>query len=293
MSRRRLTLAVIAATATLGGGIAVPASAGTPPGVRVIRDVAYGPQAAERFDVYAPAHAKNAPVVFMVHGGGWRRGDKAADGVVQNKVARWVPRGFVVISTNYPMLPDAQPLEQARSVGKALAYAQRHAARFGAGSSRFVLMGHSAGAHLVSLLAAKPSLATAQGAKPWLGTIALDSAAYDVAAIMQGPHFGLYDTAFGDDGPAGWAEVSPTTQLRSRIAPFLGVCSSLRSDSCPAAEAFVAKARALGSRAAVLPEPLRHGLINADLGLPGPYTARVETFLRSLAPALARLLPQG
>jgi len=285
-----MLLTVIAATAALGAGGALPAAAAPDAGMRVTRNVAYGPQAAERFDVYAPPHAKNAPVVLMVHGGGWRRGDKAADGVVKNKVARWVPRGFVVISTNYPMLPDARPLDQARYVGTALAFAQRHAARFGASSSRFVLMGHSAGAHLVSLLAAKPSLATAQGAKPWLGTVSLDSAAYDVPAVMQGPHLGLYDTAFGSDDPAGWVAASPTLQLGARIAPFLGVCSSLRADSCPATQAFVAKARSFGSRATVLPEPLRHGLINADLGLPSPYTSRVEAFLRSLAPALARLL---
>jgi len=287
----RLLLVATAATAALGTGIAAPATAGPQAGMRVTRNVAYGPQAAERFDVYAPAHAKNALVILVVHGGGWRRGDKAASGVVSNKVARWVPRGFVVISTNYPMLPTP-PLEQAGYVGKALAFAQANAARWGASRTRFILMGHSAGAHLVSLLAAKPSLATTQGAKPWLGTIALDSAAYDVAAIMQGPHLGLYDAAFGEADPAAWAAASPTTQLRSRIAPFLGVCSSERVISCSAAEAFAAKAKELGSRASVLPEPLRHGLINTDLGKPGAYTSRVEAFMRSLAPAVARLLPR-
>lgn len=290
MPARRTLLIALTAAASLAAAVASPATAAPSATVRVTRDVAYGPLAAERFDVYAPPRAKNAPVVFVVHGGGWRRGDKAAPGVVRNKVARWVPRGFVVISTNYPLLPGTPPLEQARHVGKALAFAQRNASRFGASGSRFVLMGHSAGAHLVSLLAAQPSLATARGAEPWLGTIALDSAAYDVAAIMQAPHPGLYDIAFGGEGPSGWAAVSPTVQLRSRIAPFLAVCSSLRADSCPAAATFVTKARMLGSRASVLPEPLRHGSINADLGLPGPYTTRVESFLRTLSPALARLL---
>src|SRR5690606_27504205 len=46
-----------------------------PPGVRVERDIAYGPDPRQRYDVYLPAHARpDAPILFMVHGGGWRRG---------------------------------------------------------------------------------------------------------------------------------------------------------------------------------------------------------------------------
>lgn len=155
-----------------------------PPGVRVIRDTRYGGDPLETFDVYAPSDAREAPVIFMVHGGGWQRGDKTARGVVQNKVVHWVPRGIIVISVDYPLLPQATPLQQARSVAKALAFAQRHAAEWGGDGNKFVLMGHSAGAHLVTLISAEPTLATGQGALPWLGTVALDSAAYDVASII-------------------------------------------------------------------------------------------------------------
>lgn len=287
--RVRPTIAVAVVIVAVLVGAVASASAGANGGVRVTRDVAYGPRPLERFDVYAPVHARNAPVVFMVHGGGWRRGDKTADAVVENKVARWVPRGVVVISTNYPLLPDATPLEQAGYVAKALAFAQRHAGRWGAGGSRFVLMGHSAGAHLVSLLTSDPALATTHGARPWLGTVSLDSAAFDIASIMRAPHLRLYDDAFGDD-PATWAAASPIVRLDSKAVPLLAVCSSLRSDSCRQADAFASKAVSLGSRATVLPEPLRHGSINADLGEPSRYTTRVEAFMRTLDPVLARLL---
>ena len=45
----------------------------------VTRDVRYAESTHERhmLDVYAPAGAKDAPVVFWVHGGGWQGGDKA------------------------------------------------------------------------------------------------------------------------------------------------------------------------------------------------------------------------
>lgn len=263
-----------------------------PAGVHVVRDVAYGSDPRQRFDVYMPTNARQAPVILLVHGGAWRNGDKAMRNVVQNKVARWVPRGFVVISTNYRLLPDAAPLQQAQDVAQALALAQRRAAEWGGDRRGFILIGHSAGAHLVALLAAAPSIARDRGAGPWLGTVALDSAALDVVRIMQSRHLPLYDRAFGSD-PAGWLAVSPQQQLQARAAPFLAVCSSRRTDSCPAAQAFVDKAIAWGGRAQTLPEDLSHAQINELLGTPGDYTTQVEAFLRGLGPDVAHALDYG
>jgi acetyl esterase/lipase len=47
-----------------------------PAGVKVLRDMAYGPDVRHRFDVYIPPAAKNTPVLFLVHDGGWKQGDK-------------------------------------------------------------------------------------------------------------------------------------------------------------------------------------------------------------------------
>src|SRR5207247_470736 len=112
---------------------------------------------------------------FMVHGGAWVLGDKASPGVMENKVARWAARGYILLSVDYRMIPEADPLEQAEDVARALAAAQAKAASWGGDPSKFVLMGHSAGAHLVGLLAADPARAFKRGAKPWLGAVLLDS----------------------------------------------------------------------------------------------------------------------
>lgn len=271
-----------------GRGLKVDPAA-LPPGIRILHDLRYGSDAKETFDVYAPSQAQGAPVIFMVHGGGWRRGDKTARNVVQNKAAHWVARGFIFVSVDYPMLPDTPPLQQAREVGKALAAAQRDASQWGGDPHKFVLMGHSAGAHLVSMISVEPALATAQGALPWLGTVALDSAAFNVTTIMQQRHLHLYDEAFGTD-PATWAAASPIVQLHAEVAPFLAVCSTERRNSCDQARAFAGKARGFGSRVEVLPEDLKHSEINDQLGLASDYTAKVDAFLASLDPAVASRL---
>ena len=129
-----------------------------------MRDVAYGPDPAQRFDVDLPARTRQSPTVFYVHGGGWAFGDKAWQ--VANKRERWTQAGAFFVSTNYRMRPVADPLQQARDVARALAEAQRVVARAGGDPDRFVLMGHSAGGHLIALLAARPELIREAGARP-------------------------------------------------------------------------------------------------------------------------------
>lgn len=252
-----------------------------PAGVTLKRDLAYGRDPAQRIDVYVPGGAKNAPVIFMVHGGAWMIGDKGNKGVVDNKVKRWAPEGFVFISANYRLCPAADPLEQARDVARALAFAQSQADSYGADPDRFILMGHSAGAHLVALITADRSLATNEGARPWLGTVSLDSAAMDLVSRMKEPHQGFFDKAFGSD-PEYWKSASPLYRLSEAPPPMLLVCSSRRQNSCQQAREFAARAGELGGRAQVLPEPLSHGQINNNLGEPTNYTDEVDRFIKSL-----------
>jgi arylformamidase len=273
----------------LAVGLVVPGleAAAIPPNVRVVRDVAYGADPKQRFDVYIPRGVRNAPVVLMVHGGAWRLGDKRSRGVVGNKVERWSRAGIIVISVNYRLLPGTDPVEQARDVARALAAAQSRLSGWGGDPDRVVLMGHSSGAHLVALLEARPSLATSLGARPWLGAVILDSAALDVVQAMMRPHLPIYSRAFGTDRDY-WRAASPAQHLAAGAKPMLLVCSSLRRDSCPAATRLAEQATADGVRAEVLPVPKSHAAIDAQLGAPGEYTKGVEAFLATLDPSLAR-----
>jgi arylformamidase len=268
---------------------ALTAQAAVPDGVKVLRDIAYGPGKLQKMDVYLPPQPNAAPVILMVHGGAWRNGDKTNPQVYEDKVERWVPRGFIFVSVNYPMIPESDPVEQADDVARALVAAQKAALGWGGDPDRFILMGHSAGAHLVSLLNADPSRATKLGARPWLGTVSLDSGALDVPAIMEHKHFELYDRAFGND-PALWQAASPIDHLTKAAPPWLGVCSSQRAVSCGGNKLFAAKAKALGLRAETLGQDLNHGDINRQLGRPGAYTDAVEAFMASLDPAVKALL---
>jgi arylformamidase len=251
-----------------------PAPAGT---------YSYGKAPAQSLDVYVPeGGAKHAPIIFMVHGGAWCIGDKAAGHVTINKVGRWVAKGFIFVSVNYRMVPDGvDPLTQAGDVADALAYVQEQAAKWGGNPDKIIIMGHSAGAHLVSLLSADTALAAKHGVQPWLGAVSLDSGAVDVPSIMGARHAPFYDEAFGSD-PAYWDAASPTQRLSAESTPWLGVCSAQRKDSCPNNHIYADKARGFGLRAEVIEEDMAHDEINKKLGENGDYTSAVEAFMGSL-----------
>ena len=84
----------------------------------VKRDIPYA-TAHERqvLDVHAPAGAKNLPVVFWIHGGGWQTGDKS---MVALKPKAFMDAGFIFVSVNHRLLPTVDMGAITRDVASAL-----------------------------------------------------------------------------------------------------------------------------------------------------------------------------
>ena len=249
-----------------------------------LKNVAYGHHPEQIMDIYFPskplAEKQPAPLIVMVHGGAWSIGDKNNTAVVKNKVEYWGKRGWIFISINYRLLPDATVQQQTQDVAAALIYIQNHASDWHADPKQLVLMGHSAGAHLVSLLSTRPAWLTSQP-QAWRTTIALDSAAYDIEKIMQARHARFYDQAFGNQ-PSNWKALSPTLQLHQALPNFLAVCSTTRPDQpCIQAQQFVQQAQRLGTQAQLLALPLSHIEINRSLGKNNEYTEAVNQFIQT------------
>ena len=88
-------------------------------------------------DVYASPSARNAPVVFWIHGGGWQVGDKSD---VAEKPRFFVEKGFVFVSVNYRLLPAVEMINIFRDVAKSFRWVHDHIAEYG-GDPRRVLVG--------------------------------------------------------------------------------------------------------------------------------------------------------
>lgn len=250
----------------------------TVPGVKKTANVHYGPDAMQTIDIYAPGNVRGlAPMIIMVHGGGWFIGDKENSGVITNKGNHFVGKGFVFASVNYSMKP-VDALKETDQVANAIVFLQKNATKYGANPRQIVVIGHSAGAHIVSLISANPTRVTGAGGTRWAGTISLDSAAMNVPQAMQKDHYKFYDAAFGTD-PKYWVAASPIDQLGRNAIPFFLACSTQRTDSCPPNVDFSNKVKRLGGTSSVTGLDLTHGEIDDFLGLPGDYTNKVDAFV--------------
>lgn len=268
------------------------ASHALPENVTLRSDIAYGPHTKQTLDVYSPEGAEAAPVIFMIHGGAWRGGDKARPKETDLKVAHWVPKGFIYISTNYRLLPEMDPIGQARDVAAAIAFAQKNARKWGGSADKFILMGHSAGAHLVSLVAADHKNLSGGTIQPWLGTVSLDISNYDLPSRVTGENPSeFYLEIFGND-PAYWQKASPLHALTEKMPPFYAVCSTQSDHACPQSELFVKKAQQLGGKGGVLAVDLAHMEINWEFAKDAGYTADVDNLLKTISPEVRALLDQ-
>jgi arylformamidase len=128
----------------------------------VKRNIPYADPADERqvLDVYAPPKAKNLPVVFWIHGGGWQTGDKSD---VQIKPQAFMDKGFVFVSTNYRLLPNVDMATIVRDVAKSIHWVHDHIADYGGDPKRLLIMGHSAGAQLAALICTDDRYLKAEG----------------------------------------------------------------------------------------------------------------------------------
>lgn len=248
---------------------------------------AYGADPLQRLDLWRPAGSGPAPLILFVHGGGWKRGDKDnATGAA--KVRHLIGRGYAVASIDYRLVPQASVEQQAGDVALALAWLRTHAAENGIDPDRIILMGHSAGAHLVALVGTDPVYLRAVGLdyRAVRGVVPIDGAGYDVSRqIADGGNF-MHDTymqAFGSD-PARQAKLSPTMQAAAPNAPFFLLLHVSRHDGIAQAKQLADALTAAGTpveRHQYDGTGLRgHMEINRSLGDPTyPATGALDAWL--------------
>src|SRR5437016_911758 len=197
----------------------------------VYRDLSEGEDASKgknKLDLYCPKGRKDFPVVFFVHGGAWRHGDKQYLGVYSSVAMCLARLGLGTVVTNYRLSPTVQHPEHIKDVARAFAWTCKNVGLYGGCPEEIFVCGHSAGGHLVALLATDERYLKAEGLD--LGAIrgAIPiSGVYDVASA----EIGLFSTVFGKS-PAIRKEASPLHHVCGREPPFLIIYAEKDFTTC-------------------------------------------------------------
>ncbi len=126
---------------------------GTPIGVQQTNDLVYSQRHGHplRIDTFVPKKVNTTQiVVILVHGGGWKKGDRSGE---HTKAAWFSSRGYIAVCPEYRLSGEATFPAAIHDLKDAIRWTRSHASQWGANPDNIVLMGFSAGAHLVALAA--------------------------------------------------------------------------------------------------------------------------------------------
>src|SRR4051812_5748398 len=187
-------------------------------GVKVERDVKYGPADRNLLDLFTPeAGSSYRPVLMYVHGGRFVAGNKHPPGSpFYDNIMLWaVKNGFVGVNVTYRLAPQATWPAGAEDLATAVQWVSQNIAERGGDPVRIFLMGHSAGAVHVASYVSHPEFHKVKGGG--LAGAIMVSGIYDLTATPAGSPEIAY---FGSD-PARYAERSSSQGLLTSNTPLM------------------------------------------------------------------------
>ncbi len=142
--------------------------------LQVSRDIAYGDQPRQALDVYHPVTPPSTPLPVMVffYGGSWVSGSKQDYLFVAEAL---VSRGYVVVIADYRLYPQVKFPALMQDPAQVLRWVIQSIATYHGDPRHLFVMGHSAGAHLATMLSLDPAYLAEVGLQPTCisGTIGL------------------------------------------------------------------------------------------------------------------------
>jgi acetyl esterase/lipase len=128
-------------------------------------NIRYGNENRQTCDLYLADSDGLTPLLFFVHGGGFRAGDKD---MVLNRIPmqKCLDAGISVSSSNYRLTPDVMTPTPYHDSARALKFIRHNADEFNIDETRIAGCGTSAGSGIVQWLAYHPDLADSNSDDP-------------------------------------------------------------------------------------------------------------------------------
>jgi acetyl esterase/lipase len=151
-------------------------------------EMSYGNQTTQHLRFWK-GDSCNAPIVVFVHGGSWRTGTYL-DSLGSAKVTHFTSKGYAFATVNYTLIPSVIVEEQIQEVANSVGFLVKRGTSLGIDPRRLILMGHSSGAHVVTLLGTDSSYLERAGVSidSVRAVISLDGSNYNaIAEITDSP----------------------------------------------------------------------------------------------------------
>lgn len=238
--------------------------------VRLVASAQFGPDKAQKLEMFLPIDAKGPlPVVVFIHGGGWNSGDPHDYRFMARALA---PQGYAVVLAGYRHFPHVRYPAMLEDGALAVKWVEDHAGEHGGDPARVVLMGHSAGAYNAMMLGLD---------RRWLGAVGLSPAALRGVVGLSGPYdFYPFDVKASIDsfGQApDPADTQPVNHAHAGAPPLLLVHGSTDITVKPRNSMALAKAMTKAGQPtqAIILEGMSHEGVIMRFARPFARDARV------------------
>ncbi len=222
---------------------AVPAVVPPSPDVRVWVNMVYTAYGYRHLalDLFAPEDQGEGPFpsVLIIHGGGWRSGNRKQETAMARELAA---QGYVTVVAEYRLSPEAQYPAAVHDLKAAIRWMRAHAREYTIDTSRIGVMGGSAGGTLAALLGTTGDLKVFEGKGTHPGYSSAVQAIVDIDGVVDftdssesgkdadpaNPSAGkLWFGSAYRDRPELWKNASPLRHVSSRTPPVMFVNSSI------------------------------------------------------------------
>lgn len=259
-----------------------------------------------QLDIYYQKNNKsNKPVVVMIHGGAWLVGDKASSSVVKNKAEFFVNKeDYIFVSINYRMEKNNIHPQEVSDVSYAIKWVYENINKYGGNPNNLIIMGHSAGAHLATLVTTDQKYLNNVNVpiKSIKGVVSLDTGGFDLPYLLRSETIkndmgrgiknklildriqNTYEMAWRSYSVNDLSDASPINFVNRNVPAILLIESSKDKAHQLAADRFQKVLTNNGVSVFRKEYPYSHEEVNDNLGLmEEPITKDVGEFIKKVS----------
>jgi acetyl esterase/lipase len=190
-------------------------------------------------DLFRPEKPGKYPVLLLIHGGGWRSGNKSMDVPLAQQIAA---KGYVTAAVEHRLSPEALYPEAVYDIKAAVRFLRTNAKKYNIDPKRIAIGGSSAGGQLASLVGVSAGVKKFEGTEGNPGISSAVQAIIDIDGVLD---FNTPDEKGKDEETAkrsagalwfgttfnqnseNWIEASPIQYIGKNTPPMLFLNSAL------------------------------------------------------------------